>query len=173
MVLAIYSLLNLTDENVTLGCWLCLDIDQTSTLGKAWLMPHKSSKSSSCPWLIKSLVTDLTTNFLGRDTLENINMHPRTEKWESSSKCNITKSTKSRESPILKADVEYLTSCLEWITLDTVWVEEWLLNGVKFYNFTIIRHQLHMGSTCPARSPYNTPVFEVKRRLVLGGFFRF
>ena len=60
-----------------------------------------------------------------------------------------------------------------WKSQDLVWVEQWPLTKEKLLAAkTLIFEQLELGHIEPSNSPWNIPIFVIKKRLVNGDFYK-
>lgn len=54
---------------------------------------------------------------------------------------------------------------IPWLTEEVVWVPQWPLSSEKLEAATkLISEQLHLGHLEPSTSPWNTPIFVIKKK---------
>ena len=55
---------------------------------------------------------------------------------------------------------------IPWITEENVWVPQWPLSSEKLEAATkLISEQLRLGHLEPSTSPWNTPIFVIKKKI--------
>ncbi|XP_017594510.1 PREDICTED: endogenous retrovirus group K member 18 Pol protein-like [Corvus brachyrhynchos] len=75
--------------------------------------------------------------------------------------------TRDPENPsgfLIVATAEHPTQKLDWTTDFPVWVDQWPLEGEKLKALTeLVEEQLALGNIEPTFSPWNSPVFVIKK----------
>lgn len=61
-------------------------------------------------------------------------------------------------------DVKYPTLPLKWLTTQPVWIPQWPLEKKKLYALKSLVQELAQGHIEPSTSPWNTPVFVIKKK---------
>lgn len=62
---------------------------------------------------------------------------------------------------------------ISWKTTKPVWVDQWPLNSEKLAAATmLVQEQLAAGHIEPTTSPWNTPIFVIKKGQENGDYFR-
>lgn len=65
---------------------------------------------------------------------------------------------------LVAATVERPTQALNWKTDSPVWVDQWPLNKEKLQALNaLVEEQLAKGNIVPTNSPWNSPVFVIRK----------
>lgn len=61
---------------------------------------------------------------------------------------------------------------IPWLTEEVVWVPQWPLSSEKLEAATkLISEQLRLGHLGQSTSPWNTPIFVIKKNLANGAYY--
>lgn len=65
----------------------------------------------------------------------------------------------------VQKDAKYPTLPFQWLTERPIWIEQWTLTKEKLVALQeLVQEQLQQGHIEPSTSPWNTPVFVIKKK---------